>query len=90
MDILSREATLISPSEKGSTLKGKNSLPWKKKFFPIRVHSFWVGTWFAEKQRGNHKFVSLNKLAGKLPDVSIQIKSWQFGLQANSLQNYLL
>ena len=32
-----------SPSEKGSTLKGKNLLPFGSKFFPFRVDPFSEG-----------------------------------------------
>ena len=37
------------PSEKGSTLKGKNLLPKGSKFFPFRVDPFSEGAWCAEK-----------------------------------------
>ena len=38
-------------SEKESSLKGKNLLP----FFPFRVDPFSEGSWCVGKQRGSHK-----------------------------------
>ena len=45
IDTLSREVTklILSPSEKGTTLKGKNFAPFGNKFFPFRVELFSEG-----------------------------------------------
>ena len=42
------------PSEKGSTLKGKNLLPVGANF-PFRVDPFLEGTCYVSKQSGSHK-----------------------------------
>ena len=59
MNTLSGETTLSKlfclPSEKGSTLKGKNLLPIGSKFFPFRVDPFLEGAWCTENQIGTHK-----------------------------------
>ena len=36
-------------SKKGSTLKGKNLLPFLSKFFPFRVAPFWEAFWYGGK-----------------------------------------
>ena len=43
------------PSEKGSTLEGKNLLPIGRKFFPFRVGHFSEGVQCVGKRTGNHK-----------------------------------
>ena len=52
-DTLSGEAAVkmfYLPTEKGSTLKGNNLLP-----FPIRVDTFLEGDWCAGKETRSHK-----------------------------------
>ena len=54
------------PSEKWSTLKGKNLLP-----FLFRVDPFPEGTWYVKMQnRKSQKLSSLDKMAENLPCVS--------------------
>ena len=60
------------PSEKESTLKGKN-LPLGGKFFPFRVDSFSEGAWFEGKQTGK-KVVSLVKMVENPSNVSGPLK----------------
>ena len=43
------------PSEKWSTLKGKNLLPWGSKFFPFRVDHFLGGGPFLVRSKANRK-----------------------------------
>ena len=68
METLSGEATLSSnffvctPSSNESTLKGKNLLPIKSKFFPVRVDSFSGGHWCVQESKQEiTKVVSLVK-----------------------------
>ena len=46
---------LCLSSIKGSTLKGKNLLPFGSKLFPFRVDSFSEGGCCAGKHTGSHK-----------------------------------
>ena len=77
--MLSGEVTLSKwfclPSEKVSTLKGKNLLPIEfapmgSKFFPFRVDSFSEGNWCAGMQKESHKSCFPCKIAENISCVS--------------------
>ena len=51
--------------EKGTYSKRKEFAPNGSKFFPLRVDPFSEAAWWAEKQTGSHKKVSLVKNGGE-------------------------
>ena len=73
VDTLSGVTTLsklfLTPSENGSTLKGKNLLN-ESKFFPFRVDPFSEGDWCAGMQSESHKSCLPCKMTENLPCVS--------------------
>ena len=61
VDTVSREVilskVLLLPSEKGSTLKGKNLLPPGNKFFPFRVDPFSEEVWHIVQKVRNYSYL---------------------------------
>ena len=55
------------PAGKGSSLKGKNLLPFGSRFFPFRVDSFQKGLGLQERKQ---KVVSLAKMTKNFPSAS--------------------
>ena len=82
MDTFSGEATLSNcfslPSEKGSSLKGKNLLPMGANYFPFRVDLLSEGTWCAGLKTGSQKSCLLwAELSANIPSVTSHLILWK-------------